>query len=110
MGEFVSLPRGETVVGLATVDGLGRADWRSAPRPGWSSGSPRTTRRPSEFEVIALRDGDRVVGAVQLTSEDQDLVFITSDAQLLRFGAAAVRPQGRSAGGWPASGCRGARR
>ena len=33
------------------------------------------------------------------TDEDQDLVFITSDAQLLRFGAAAVRPQGRAAGG-----------
>jgi len=49
--------------------------------------------------VITLRDGDRVVGAVQLASEDQDLVFVTSDAQLLRFGASSVRPQGRSAGG-----------
>jgi DNA gyrase subunit A len=49
--------------------------------------------------VIALKDGDRVVGAVHLASEDQDLVFITSDAQLLRFGASAVRPQGRAAGG-----------
>jgi DNA gyrase subunit A len=40
-----------------------------------------------------------VVGAVQLADESQDLVFITSDAQLLRCGAAAVRPQGRAAGG-----------
>jgi DNA gyrase subunit A len=40
-----------------------------------------------------------VVGAVQLTSEDCDLVFITSDAQLLRFPAASVRPQGRAAAG-----------
>ena len=53
----------------------------------------------SDFEVISLKDGDRVVGAVQLASEDLDLVFITSDAQLLRFGADAVRPQGRAAGG-----------
>ena len=53
----------------------------------------------NEFEVIALKPGDRVVGAVQLASEDHDLVFITSDAQLLRFGAASVRPQGRAAGG-----------
>ncbi len=48
-----------------------------------------------EWEVIGLRDGDTVVGAVELTSEDQDLVFITSDGQLLHFGAASVRPQGR---------------
>ena len=40
-----------------------------------------------------------MVGAVQLAGEDADLVFITSDAQLLRFRAAAVRPQGRAAGG-----------
>ena len=30
---------------------------------------------------------------------DEDLVFITTDAQLLRFGAGVVRPQGRAAGG-----------
>jgi DNA gyrase subunit A len=53
----------------------------------------------SEFDVIALRDDDRVVGAVQLASEEQELTFITTDAQLLRFPASAVRPQGRAAGG-----------
>jgi DNA gyrase subunit A len=53
----------------------------------------------SEFEVIALKDGDCVVGAVQLASEDDELVFIASDAQLLRFAASAVRPQGRAAAG-----------
>jgi DNA gyrase subunit A len=36
---------------------------------------------------------------VQLGSDDAELVFITSDAQLLRFGASSVRPQGRAAGG-----------
>jgi DNA gyrase subunit A len=36
---------------------------------------------------------------VQLASDALDLVFITSDAQLLRFGATSVRPQGRAAGG-----------
>jgi DNA gyrase subunit A len=53
----------------------------------------------TEFDVIALKDGDTVVGAVQLADEEQDLVFITSDAQLLRFGASSVRPQGRAAAG-----------
>ncbi len=52
-----------------------------------------------EFELITLRDDDRVIGAVQLTGDDADLVFVTSDAQLLRFSATSVRPQGRPAGG-----------
>ena len=53
----------------------------------------------SEWEVITLKPGDRLVGAAQVTSERDDLVFITANAQLLRFAAAAVRPQGRAAGG-----------
>src|SRR5699024_10564813 len=53
------------------------------------------------FEVISLRDGDAVVGAVELASGEEDLVLLTSDAQLLRFGAALRRPQGRSGGGVP---------
>ncbi len=51
-----------------------------------------------EVEIIALKPGDRVVGAAA-APDDSELVFITSDAQLLRFAASAVRPQGRSAGG-----------
>ena len=53
----------------------------------------------ADFEVISLKDGDEVVGAVELSTGTEDLVFITSDAQLLRFDAAVVRPQGRPAGG-----------
>jgi DNA gyrase subunit A len=60
---------------------------------------PDYPQNRDEFEVVTLKDQDWVVGAVQLVSEDQDLVFIASDAQLLRFPASAVRPQGRSAGG-----------
>jgi DNA gyrase subunit A len=51
-----------------------------------------------DFEVIALKPGDKVVGVAQ-HSEDDELVFITSDAQLLRFFQASVRPQGTAAGG-----------
>jgi DNA gyrase subunit A len=39
-----------------------------------------------------------VVGGVEATPDDQ-LVFVTSDAQLLQFPASVVRPQGRSGGG-----------
>jgi DNA gyrase subunit A len=53
----------------------------------------------SRSSVSRTTDDDRVVGAVQLESEDQDLVFIATDSQLLRFEASHVRPQGRPAGG-----------
>ena len=54
--------------------------------------------RPS-WELMALRDGDQVVGAAPTSSDEIDLVFLTSDAQLLRFSAGSVRPQGRAAAG-----------
>lgn len=50
------------------------------------------------WEVVALKDGDEVVGAATASDADE-LVLVTSDAQLLRFPASSVRPQGRAAGG-----------
>ena len=56
--------------------------------------------RSDGFEIISLKGDDRVVGVVDLVDdEDLDLVLITSDAQLLHFPSAGVRPQGRGAGG-----------
>jgi DNA gyrase subunit A len=56
--------------------------------------------RTDGFEIISLKDGDAVVGVVDLEDdEDLDLVFVTSDAQLLHFPSSGVRPQGRGAGG-----------
>jgi DNA gyrase subunit A len=60
---------------------------------------PEYPANRDEFELITLKDDDQVVGAAQLSGDDAELVFITTDAQLLRFPAAAVRPQGRPAGG-----------
>ena len=60
---------------------------------------PDYPQNRDEFELITLKPGDRVVGAVQLAGESDELVFITSDAQLLRYAASSVRPQGRAAGG-----------
>ena len=55
-------------------------------------------RNAESWEVISLSDDDRVVFAG--TARDTDfLALVTSDAQLLRFQAAKVRPQGRGAGG-----------
>ena len=60
---------------------------------------PEYPANRDEFELITLKDDDQVVGAAQISGDDAELVFITTDAQLLRFPAAAVRPQGRPAGG-----------
>ena len=51
-----------------------------------------------DFEIIALKDGDEVIGA-DVAEDNAELVFVTSDAQLLRYLATQVRPQGRSASG-----------
>jgi len=50
------------------------------------------------WEIIALKDDDEVVGAAGC-ADDDELVFVSSDAQLLHFTASNVRPQGRAAGG-----------
>ncbi len=49
-------------------------------------------------DVIALKPGDEVVGAAP-ADDNTELVFVSSDAQLLHFAADQVRPQGLSAGG-----------
>jgi len=50
------------------------------------------------WQVMAVKDGDAIIGVAQAADADE-LVFITSDAQLLRLSAREVRPQGRTAGG-----------
>lgn len=51
------------------------------------------------MEVISLKGDDEVVGAVELQTGSEELVFVTDEAQLLHFNAADVRPQGRTGGG-----------
>ncbi|AWT45948.1 MULTISPECIES: DNA gyrase/topoisomerase IV subunit A [Streptomyces] len=99
LSEFVSLDDGERVVCLTTLD---------ESSPGLALGTeqgvvkrvvPDYPANKEELEVITLKEGDRIVGAVELRTGDEDLVFITDDAQLLRYQASQVRPQGRPAGG-----------
>jgi DNA gyrase subunit A len=98
LGAFVDLPAAERVLTLAGLDAA----------PGLALGTaqgvvkrvvPEHPAGRDDWEVIGLRDGDEVVGAVALVTGTEDLCFITSDAQLLRFPADVVRPQGRPAGG-----------
>ncbi|GAB6897319.1 DNA gyrase/topoisomerase IV subunit A [Kineosporia succinea] len=97
--EFVTLAKGERLLALTST---------STETAGLALGTARgvvkrvTTDYPGnkdEWEVISLRDGDEVVGVVELPTDEADLVFISSEAQLLRFSAKLVRPQGRAAGG-----------
>jgi DNA gyrase subunit A len=99
VGEFAVLERGETVAGLACVDTPGAGVALGTAEGVVKRVLPDYPQNRDEFELISLRPGDRVVGAAQLSGESDELVFITSDAQLLRFPAASVRPQGRAAGG-----------
>ena len=101
VAEFVpGLADGETVLALASLDG-GDSNGVAL---GTASGvvkrvQPEYPANRDEFELITLKDDDRVIGAAYLTGDDAELVFITSDAQLLRFAASSVRPQGRPAAG-----------
>jgi DNA gyrase subunit A len=99
VGEFAELSPGETVAGLCPFDGNGGGLALGTAEGVVKRVLPEYPQNRDEFELIALRPGDRVVGAVQLSGESDELVFITSDAQLLRFPASSVRPQGRAAGG-----------
>jgi DNA gyrase subunit A len=99
VNEFVSTERGETVVAIVAADATGAGLAIGTAQGVVKRVTPDYPQNLTDFDVIALKDGDRVVGAVQLADEEQDLVFITSDAQLLRFPAGSVRPQGRAAAG-----------
>ncbi|MDC7336523.1 DNA gyrase/topoisomerase IV subunit A [Streptomyces lydicus] len=99
VSEFLSLQEGEELICLATLD---------ESSPGLALGTeqgvvkrvvPDYPANKEELEVITLKEGDRIVGAAELRTGEEDLVFLTNEAQLLRFPASQVRPQGRPAGG-----------
>jgi DNA gyrase subunit A len=102
LAEYVPTEPGERVVALTA---LPAADGDSIVI-GTSAGVvkrvlPDYPARDS-WELIALKPGDDVVAAVDLPAArvtSSPLVFVSSDAQLLHFPAAAVRPQGRTAAG-----------
>ncbi|GIJ46721.1 DNA topoisomerase (ATP-hydrolyzing) [Virgisporangium aliadipatigenens] len=98
--ELVPLRPGERVVTLAPLG--------ESASPGLALGTrqgvvkvcaPDWPVRSDEFEVIALREGDEVVGGTWLADGSESLTFVSSDASLLRFPAKLVRPQGLRGGG-----------
>jgi DNA gyrase subunit A len=100
--ELAALAKGERVVTIAPLNDDNGAS------PGLALGtrqgtvkvcSPEWPVRSDEFEVIGLRDGDEVIGATWLTDGSETLAFMSSDASLLHYPAAQVRPQGIKGGG-----------
>ncbi|MDN5715985.1 MAG: DNA topoisomerase IV subunit A [Janibacter sp.] len=98
LAAYVDLPGDETPLTLMSL---------STDSPGLALGTAQgvvkrvSTDYPkgSSWEAISLKDGDRVVGAVELSTGEEELVFVTDHASLLHFSAGDVRPQGRSGGG-----------
>jgi DNA gyrase subunit A len=94
--DFITLLKGETLVAFAPLDvvlAIGTAQGIV------KRVQPDYPLNREDWEVITLKDKDTVVGVAPAGSDDADLVFLTRQAQLLRFSAAVVRPQGRTAGG-----------
>jgi DNA gyrase subunit A len=95
---FLQLEGTERVVGLCalTADGPGLA---LGTKQGVVKRVTAEVLNKDAWEVVRLNDGDEVVAALELRTGDEELCFVTSDAQLLHFPASGVRPQGRSGGG-----------
>lgn len=102
-GEFAALESGEFPVGLLALS----AATGDLPAPPLALGTamgavkrlqPDGPPGRDVWDVTTLKPGDHVVGAALAADEDH-LIFVTSDAQLLHFAAAAVRAQGRAAAG-----------
>ncbi|MHC6594647.1 DNA gyrase/topoisomerase IV subunit A [Arthrobacter sp. C152] len=94
--EFLTLVKGESLVAFVRLDevlAIGTAQGVV------KRVQPDYPLNREDWEVITLKDKDFVVGVAPAAAEDADLVFLTREAQLLKFPASAVRPQGRTAGG-----------
>ncbi|MFE4633639.1 DNA topoisomerase (ATP-hydrolyzing) subunit A [Streptomyces sp. NPDC056773] len=100
VSEFLSgLEADEQVICLTSLDESGQGLALGTEQGVVKRVVPDYPANKDELEVITLKEGDRIVGAVELRTGEEDLVFITDDAQLLRYPAGQVRPQGRPAGG-----------
>ncbi|MBO9579190.1 MAG: DNA topoisomerase IV, partial [Microbacteriaceae bacterium] len=97
VSNYLELARGESVLGLVDLASeqpiaLGTAQGVvKRVQPGAYPARP-------DFEIVALKDKDQVVGVAQ-GPDAEELVFVTAGAQLLHFPAAQVRPQGVAAAG-----------
>ncbi|MGO4589738.1 DNA gyrase/topoisomerase IV subunit A [Paenarthrobacter sp. 2TAF44] len=94
--DFITLLKGETLVAFVPLDAILAI--------GTVQGvvkrvQPEYPLNREDWEIISLKDKDTVLAVEPAQEDDVELVFVTKQAQLLRFSASNVRPQGRTAGG-----------
>lgn len=94
--DFITLLKGETLVAFVPLDAILAI--------GTVQGvvkrvQPEYPLNRDDWEIISLKDKDTVLAVEPAQEDDVELVFVTKQAQLLRFSASNVRPQGRTAGG-----------
>ncbi|MCC3299092.1 DNA topoisomerase IV subunit A [Arthrobacter sp. zg-Y916] len=94
--EFMTLAKGEKLIGLVPLNAVLALGTRKGTAKRLNPDYPLNR---DDWEAITLKPGDEVIGAAVAANDDDELVFATKGAQLLRFSASAVRPQGRTAGG-----------
>ncbi len=95
---FLALERGERALALCRLAEDGPGIVLGTRRGTVKRVHPEVLAREA-WEIVRLGDGDEVVGAAELVDGEEELTFVTSDAQLLHFPAGSVRPQGRTGGG-----------
>ena len=96
VSEALSLESGERALALTALSSDGPGIALGTRQGVVKRVNPEVLTNRDDWEVIGLKDGDEVVGATDLATGNETLCFITSDAQLLHFGADGVRPQGRA--------------
>lgn len=94
--DFMTLAKGEKLVGLVPLNEVLALGTRNGIV---KRVNPDYPLNRDDWEVITLKPKDEVVGVGVAARDSDELVFVTVQAQLLRFSASAVRPQGRTAGG-----------
>jgi len=102
VGAFVDLEDGEQVVGLSPLDSGFTVTLGTSQGVVKRVLVPESLTRGKPVSIMSLAEGDHVVGARSLpeaAAETAVVVFVTSEANVLRFPASNVRVQGVGAGG-----------
>ena len=93
--EFMAVERREKIIAALPLDEVFALGTAHGVVKRVNPDYPVTT---DEWPAVTLKAGDEVIGAATCP-DTAELVFVSCEAQLLRFSADKVRPQGRTGGG-----------
>jgi DNA gyrase subunit A len=102
MVNILALDPGETITAAVAVPDFGAANYCTMATRGGKIKrvvlSEFASVRPSGLIAMSLAEGD-VLGWVQLTSGDDEIIVVTEQGRALRYHESKVRPMGRPAAG-----------